>query len=121
MATEVQRRDIQFKTFDGLTLRGWLHKGPKGAPAVIINVAFMSPKEFFVDKIADWFARHGVNALLYDARTLGASDGLPRSDLDPQKMAEDNSDAVTFLINDGWVDPDRIATWGFFYSSGPYA
>ena len=55
----------------------------------------MSPKEFFVDKIADWFARHGVNALLYDARTLGASDGLPRSDLDPQKMAEDNSDAVT--------------------------
>jgi hypothetical protein len=48
-----------------------------------------------VDKIAAWFANHGLNVLLYDARTLGASDGLPRCDLDPQKMAEDNSDAVT--------------------------
>jgi predicted dehydrogenase len=58
----------------------------------------MSPKEFFVDKIAAWFGRNGVTALVYDARTLGASDGLPRSDLDPQKMAEDNSDAVTVCI-----------------------
>ena len=23
-----------------------------------------------------------------------------------------------FLQNEGWVDPQRIATWGFFYSSG---
>jgi hypothetical protein len=58
----------------------------------------MSPKEFFVDKIAAWFGRDGVTALVYDARTLGASDGLPRSDLDPQKMAEDNSDAVTVCV-----------------------
>ena len=36
-----------------------------------------------------------MTALVYDARTLGLSDGLPRNDLDPQKMAEDNSDAVT--------------------------
>lgn len=58
----------------------------------------MSPKEFFVDKIAAWFARNGVNALLYDARHLGVSDGQPRCDLDPQKMSEDNSDAVTVCI-----------------------
>ncbi|KAH8711976.1 peptidase S15 [Phaeosphaeriaceae sp. PMI808] len=118
MATEQERKDVEFKTFDGLTLRGWLYVGPKGGPSIIINAAFMSPKEFFVDKIAAWFARNGLTALVYDARTLGASDGLPRNDLDPQKMAEDNSDAVTFLQNDGWVDPHRIATWGFFYSSG---
>jgi hypothetical protein len=63
----------------------------------------MSPKEFFVDKIAAWFANHGLNVLLYDARTLGASDGLPRCDLDPQKMAEDNSDAVTVCIDQNFV------------------
>ncbi len=45
MATEVERRDIEFKTFDGLTLRGWLHKGPKGGPAVIINVAVSSVQQ----------------------------------------------------------------------------
>jgi fermentation-respiration switch protein FrsA (DUF1100 family) len=96
--------------------------------------------------LAAWFGRNGVTALVYDARTLGLSDGLPRNDLDPQKMAEDNSDAVTvsclpilptfkflplksptcwnqtgktqFLQDGGWVDPNRIAIWGFFYSSG---
>lgn len=100
----------------------------------------MCPKEIFVDSIAAWFGRHGLTALVYDARTIGASDGLPRTDLDPQKMAEDNSDAVTvciwplierfslqftiliargqYLQGDGWVDPNRISVWGFFYSSG---
>lgn len=48
-----------------------------------------------MDKVAAWFGRNGVTALVYDARTLGVSDGLPRNDLDPQKIAEDNHDAVT--------------------------
>lgn len=39
MATEQERRDVEFKTFDGLTLRGWLFVGPKGGPAVIVNGA----------------------------------------------------------------------------------
>ncbi|KAL1801718.1 hypothetical protein ACET3X_002060 [Alternaria dauci] len=117
MATEPERKDVEFKTFDGLTLRGSLYVGPKGGPAVIVNGAFMCPKEVFAASIAAWFGHHGVTALVYDARSLGTSDGLPRSDLDPQKMAEDNSDAVTFLLNEGWVDPNRIAVWGFFYSS----
>ncbi|KAI9685154.1 MAG: hypothetical protein M1822_004741 [Bathelium mastoideum] len=114
MATEQERKDVDFKTFDGLTLRGWLFVGPEGGPAVVVNGA----AKIFVADVAAWLGRNGVTALVYDARTLGTSDGLPRSDLDPQKMAEDNSDAVTFLQKEGWVDPDRIAVWGFFYSSG---
>lgn len=55
----------------------------------------MCPKEIFVDGIAAWFGRNGLTALVYDARTIGSSDGMPRTDLDPQKMAEDNADAVT--------------------------
>ena len=39
-----------------------------------------------------------MTALVYDARSIGLSDGLPRNDLDPQKMAEDNHDAVTVSI-----------------------
>ncbi|KAF9892642.1 hypothetical protein FE257_001044 [Aspergillus nanangensis] len=118
MTKEQEHRDVEFKTFDGLTLRGSLYVGPKGGPAVVVNGAFMCPKEIFVAGIAAWFGRNGLTALVYDARTIGTSDGLPRNDLDPQKMAEDNSDAVTFLQKEGWVDPDRIAIWGFFYSSG---
>lgn len=39
MATEQEHKDVEFKTFDGLTLRGWLFVGPKGGPAVIVNGA----------------------------------------------------------------------------------
>lgn len=38
--------------------------------------------------VAAWFGRNGVTALVYDARSLGVGDGMPRNDLDPQKMAK---------------------------------
>lgn len=34
-----ERSDVEFQTVDGLTLRGWLFKGPKAGPAVIVNGA----------------------------------------------------------------------------------
>jgi len=34
-----ERKDVEFRTVDGLTLRGWLFAGPKGGPAVIVNGA----------------------------------------------------------------------------------
>lgn len=43
MATEQERKDVEFKTFDGLTLRGWLYVGPKGGPAMIVNAAVIQP------------------------------------------------------------------------------
>jgi hypothetical protein len=58
-----------------------------------------------VASVAEWFGKNGVTALVYDARTLGQSDGLPRNDLDPQKIAEDNHDAVTVsvLVVSSWT------------------
>ena len=43
MATEQERKDVEFKTFDGLTLRGSLYVGSKGSPAVIANGAVSQP------------------------------------------------------------------------------
>lgn len=43
--------------------------------------------------VAEWFQRHGYNVLLYDARSVGASGGLPRNQLDVLQMAEDLSGA----------------------------
>jgi hypothetical protein len=39
MSAEKERRDIEFKTFDGLTLRGSMYVGPKGGPSIIVNGA----------------------------------------------------------------------------------
>ena len=35
----------------------------------------MCPKEIFVAGIAAWFGRNGLTALVYDAHTIGTSDG----------------------------------------------
>jgi hypothetical protein len=43
MAVEQEHKDVEFKTFDGLTLRGSLYLGPKGGPAVIVNGAVSRP------------------------------------------------------------------------------
>lgn len=116
----MERRDIKFPTLDGLTLRGWLYPGVKGGPAVILHngvsvlvspaspvisvlltlpVKFNYPKELILNPVAAWFQHHGLTVLVYDPRTVGESDGEPRSDLDQRKLIEDMHDAVTVRID----------------------
>ena len=71
----------------------------------------------FVPEVAEWFQAHGTTALIYDPRTLGLSDAMPRNDIYPSKQAEDYSDALTYLSSLPIVDPDRIAFWGMSFSA----
>lgn len=71
----------------------------------------------FVPEVAESFQAAGVTALIYDPRTLGISDGLPRNDIYPAKQVEDYSDALTFLSSLPMVDPERIAFWGMSFSA----
>ena len=66
-------------------------------------------------EVAEWFQTRGYNVFLYDARSVGASDGLPRNQLDPLQMAEDISDIVTFASALPSVDPRRILLWGMSF------
>ena len=98
------------------------HSG--GAPAasyqsVLANVfrQFNCVKEMFVPDIAEQFCNAGINALVYDPRTLGESDGLPRNDIDPMKQVSDYSDALSFLLAQPTVDPERVAFWGMSFSA----
>lgn len=63
------------------------------------------------------FQESGITALVYDPRSVGRSDGMPRSDINPAKQAEDFSDAITFLKTKPMVDPKRIALWGYSMSA----
>ncbi len=42
-------------------------------------------------EVAEGFHARGYNVFLYDARSVGASEGTPRNLLDPLQMAEDLS------------------------------
>jgi fermentation-respiration switch protein FrsA (DUF1100 family) len=75
------RKDIEFKTEDGVTLRGGLYLPDRATgpvPAVVMAHGFSAVKEMYLDRFADVFAAAGLGALVFDNRNFGASGGEPR-------------------------------------------
>ncbi|KAI4639769.1 hypothetical protein J4E93_009123 [Alternaria ventricosa] len=115
----IDTQEVEFKTIDGLTLRGDLYNAAVSSgkgPAVIITPGFNCVKEMFVPDVAEQFQKNGITALIYDPRTLGLSDGLPRNDIDPARQVSDYSDAVTFVKSLPNVDSSMIGIWGMSFS-----
>ncbi|MBI4774045.1 MAG: alpha/beta hydrolase [Deltaproteobacteria bacterium] len=115
------RRNIEFKTEDGVTLRGWFYPGvgaAGAAPTIIMAHGFSATKEMYLDKFAEVFSEAGLNALVYDNRNLGESDGKPRQHIDPWKQISDYRDAITYAVSLKEVDENRIGVWGSSYSGG---
>src|SRR5438067_9427501 len=114
------RRDIEFDA-EGVTLRGWFYPA-EGAgspgPAVVMAHGFSAVKEMYLDRFAEAFAAAGLNALVYDNRNLGASDGEPRQEIDPWAQVRDYRHAITYASTLPEVDADRIGIWGSSYSGG---
>src|SRR5712692_3163628 len=115
------RRDIAFKTEDGVTLRGWLYLPDRTAgqaATVVMAHGFSAVKEMYLDRFADAFAAAGLGALVFDNRNFGASDGEPRQEIDPWQQVSDYRDAITFAETLPETDPARIGIWGSSYSGG---
>jgi len=113
------RRDIEFDA-EGVTLRGWFY--PAGgadtaAPTVVMAHGFSAVKEMYLDSYAEFFSAAGLNALVFDNRNFGASDGEPRQEIDPWAQVRDYRHAITYAGTLPEVD-DRIGVWGSSYSGG---
>jgi len=114
------RRDVEFDA-EGVTLRGWFYEadGASGpAPTVVLAHGFSAVKEMYLDRFAETFAAAGLNALVYDNRGFGASDGEPRQEIDPWAQVRDYRHAITYATTLPEVDRDRIGIWGTSYSGG---
>ena len=115
------RKDIEFKTQDGLTLKGW-HCLPDRlsgkAPTIVMAHGFSAVKEMYLDKFAEAFAAAGLAALVFDNRNFGASGGEPRQEIDPWRQVSDYRDAITFAETLPETDAARIGIWGSSYSGG---
>src|SRR6201987_4042451 len=114
------RRDMEFEA-DGVTLRGWFYSAERAGtpgPAVVMAHGFSAVKEMYLDKFAAAFAAAGLNALVFDNRCFGASDGEPRQEIDPWAQVRDYRHAITYLCTVPEVDPQRIGIWGSSYSGG---
>ena len=79
---------------------------------------FSAVKEMYLDKYAEAFAAAGLNALVFDNRNFGASDGEPRQEIDPWAQVRDYRHAITYAGTLAEVDDDRIGVWGSSYSGG---
>ncbi|HWM02544.1 MAG TPA: alpha/beta hydrolase [Actinophytocola sp.] len=113
------RRDIEFDA-EGVTLRGWFYPadGASGTAATIVMAhGFSAVKEMYLDAYADVFAAAGLNALVFDNRNFGASDGEPRQEIDPWAQVRDYRHAITYAGTLPETD-DRIGVWGSSYSGG---
>jgi fermentation-respiration switch protein FrsA (DUF1100 family) len=114
------RRDIEFDA-EGVTLRGWFYTadGSSGAaPTVVMAHGFSAVKEMYLDHYAETFAAAGLNALVFDNRNFGASDGEPRQEIDPWDQVRDYRHAITYAGTLPEVDANRIGIWGSSYSGG---
>jgi fermentation-respiration switch protein FrsA (DUF1100 family) len=115
------RKDIEFKTEDGVTRRGWhyLPDGRKGRLATIVMAhGFSAVKEMYLDRFAEAFAAAGLSSIVFDNRNFGASDGEPRQEIDPWRQVCDYRDAITYAETLEETDPNRIGIWGSSYSGG---
>jgi len=116
-----KRKDIEFKTEDGIKLRGWHYLPEKRAgkvPIIVMAHGFSAVKEMYLDRFADAFAAAGLGALVFDNRNFGASDGEPRQEIDPWQQVSDYRDAITFAETLPETDLARIGIWGSSYSGG---
>jgi fermentation-respiration switch protein FrsA (DUF1100 family) len=115
------RQDVEFKTEDGITLRGW-HYLPDNrsgkVPTIVMAHGFSAVKEMYLDRFAEAFANAGLGSIVFDNRNFGASDGQPRQEIDPWQQVRDYRDAITFAETLEATDPERIGIWGSSYSGG---
>jgi uncharacterized protein len=103
----------------GVTLRGDVRRPEGSAPAgaIVLSHGLSGVKEFCAP-YAEAFTAAGFVTPCYDHRGFGASDGLPRQEIDGWRQAMDQLDAVTFVRSLDGVDPDRVGLWGTSLSGG---
>jgi uncharacterized protein len=114
------RRDVEF-TGEDVTLRGWFYPAEgagSSAPVVVMAHGFSAVKEMYLDRYAEAFAAAGLNALVFDNRNFGASDGEPRQEIDPIAQIRDYRHAITYAQSLPEVDRTKVGVWGSSFSGG---
>ncbi|KAH0344361.1 alpha/beta-hydrolase, partial [Aureobasidium melanogenum] len=121
----MSRSDIEFKTIDNVTIRGWMFK-PADAegkyPCLIISHGLTCLKEMSLDTLAERLTSVlPIACLVYDHRGYGSSDqkdNEPRNEIVPAYQNSDLQDAITYAQSREDIDATKIGLWGYSYSGG---
>jgi pimeloyl-ACP methyl ester carboxylesterase len=87
-------------------------------PCVVLAHGFAGTVDSGLLPFAERFAAAGVDALAFDYRHFGSSDGEPRQLLSILRQLEDYAAAIAFARTLEDIDPDRVVVWGSSYAGG---
>jgi pimeloyl-ACP methyl ester carboxylesterase len=94
------------------------YAGGQGRPCVVMAHGFGGTRDSGLRPYAERFAGEGLDVVLFDYRTFGASSGEPRQLVDWRRHREDYRAAIECARRLPGVDPERIVLWGSSYSGG---
>jgi uncharacterized protein len=102
-----------------LTGQGNAFAGEDGRrPCVVMAHGFAGTMDSGLLPFAERFAEAGLDALVFDYRHFGASEGEPRQLLSVRRQLEDYAAAIAYARALDEVDAGRIVVWGSSYSGG---
>lgn len=102
--------NVWFNSADGTRLNGWFFESQSGSEvATIIFFHGNGGNIRNVSWLAQRFAKHGFDVLLFDYRGYGASDGVASAESD---LYADGDAAVAFVIKQKKARPERIVLYG---------
>jgi pimeloyl-ACP methyl ester carboxylesterase len=87
-------------------------------PCVVLAHGFAGTVDSGLEPFAERFSAAGADALAFDYRHFGASDGEPRQLLSIPRQLEDYAAAIAYARTLDGVDPERIVVWGSSYAGG---
>jgi fermentation-respiration switch protein FrsA (DUF1100 family) len=87
-------------------------------PGIVMMGPISSVKEQTLPHYAERFTDAGYTVLTFDSRSFGESEGAPRFHYDPNEIIEDCSNAVSYMLTRGDIDPDNIALVGVCMGGG---
>ena len=99
---------VTFTASDGLELSGWYRPSRNRAAVVVVHGG--GGDRTGAVRHAELLARHGYGVLVYDSRGRGESEGNPVAM--GWGWEKDVAGALSFLLQRGDVDPDRIGGLG---------
>jgi dipeptidyl aminopeptidase/acylaminoacyl peptidase len=102
-------RDVEFRTNDGLKLRGWYVPSRNGAAVVLVHGVSDNRTQLVPE--ARMLAARGYGVLLFDQRANGESEGEITTY--GWRESDDVRAAVDFVARQPDVDPARLGALGF--------
>ncbi len=87
-------------------------------PCVVLAHGFSGTVDSGLLPFAERFAAAGIDALAFDYRHFGASDGEPRQLVSIPRQLEDYAAAIVCARSLHGVDPERIVLWGYSFAGG---